>query len=94
MLNYFPLKSFEKGIVFDLLSLSFRPLMDAELESKLRRYDEEVFENPETEDSFVYHSPEAVKVFFHVPRLRLNWISIGKEDDFSLSEDSTNFDKG
>ena len=41
-----------------------------------------VFQNPETGDSFAYHSPEAVKVFFHVPRLRLNWISTNKRLGF------------
>lgn len=41
-----------------------------------------VFENPKTGDSFSYHSPEAVKVFFHVPRLCLNSVSISKRLGF------------
>jgi len=41
-----------------------------------------VFVNPKTGDSFGYHSPKAVKVFFHVPRLRLNSVSISKRLGF------------
>ena len=52
------------------------------------------FTSPETGDSFTYHSPAAVSVFFHVPRRLLNWISIGKVSDFLFADDSKNLDRG
>ena len=48
MLTYLSIDSFEKGIVFEFLAQSFEPLMNPELEAKLRRYDDEVFENRQT----------------------------------------------
>lgn len=45
-MEYLTIENFEKGIVFDLLYQAFGPLMNSEFEAKLRRYDEEVFDNP------------------------------------------------
>ena len=47
-MKYLTIQNFEKGIVFELLSRAFEPVMNSELKAKLRRYDDEVFENPET----------------------------------------------
>ena len=47
-MKYLTIENFEKGIVFDLLYQSFEPLMNLELEANLKRYDQEIFDNPET----------------------------------------------
>lgn len=47
-LDYLRAASFEKGTVFKLLFESFKPLMNSELKTKLKRFDKSVFDNPET----------------------------------------------
>ena len=47
-MKYVTIDNYGTGVVFELLSRSFEPLMNLELEAKLRRYDDEIFENRQT----------------------------------------------
>jgi hypothetical protein len=53
-MEYLTIDNFEKGVVFDLLYRAFGQLMNQEMEAKLRRFDQEVFENPETVGKCVF----------------------------------------
>ncbi|MHC4636776.1 MAG: GNAT family N-acetyltransferase [Planctomycetota bacterium] len=48
MLKFEPIPKYEKGVVFSLLSQSFVELWNDELEEKIKQFDREVFENPDT----------------------------------------------
>ncbi|MEN8127410.1 MAG: GNAT family N-acetyltransferase [Planctomycetota bacterium] len=47
-MEYLTIENFEKGVVFDLLFRAFEPLMNPEFKNKLRRYDQEIFDNLKT----------------------------------------------
>ena len=53
-MDYLTVENFEKGAVFDLLRRAFEPLMNQELEAKLRRYDEQIFDNPDTVGACIF----------------------------------------
>ena len=48
MLKFTHITQYEAGIVFSLLSQSFGELWNGELEEKIRQFDKDVFENPDT----------------------------------------------
>lgn len=48
MPDYLKIESYNRGLVFDLLYRAFKPLMNQELEGKLKQYDTEIFDNPGT----------------------------------------------
>ncbi|MHC4124608.1 MAG: GNAT family N-acetyltransferase, partial [Planctomycetota bacterium] len=48
MLKFEPITKYDKGFVFSLLSQSFAELWNDELEEKIKQFDREVFENPDT----------------------------------------------
>ena len=48
MLKFTQITQYEPGIVFSLLSQSFEELWNGELEEKIRQFDKDVFENPDT----------------------------------------------
>lgn len=48
MLKFKQITEYEPGIVFSLLSQSFAELWNDELEEKMKQFDKEVFENPDT----------------------------------------------
>ena len=48
MLKFSKITEFEPGKVFSLLSRSFAELWNEDLEEKIRQFDKEVFENPDT----------------------------------------------
>jgi len=54
VLTYWSIDSFEKGIVFELLWRSFKPLMNPEFETKLKQYDKEVFEHTQTVGACIF----------------------------------------
>ena len=53
-MDYLTIDNFEKETVFGLLSRSFEPIMNDELEAKLKRYDHEIFDYPETVGSSIF----------------------------------------
>lgn len=53
-MNYLSVHNSKRGTVFDLLYRAFEPLINPELEAKLRRYDEEIFDNPDTVGACVF----------------------------------------
>ena len=48
MLKFRQINEYEPGIIFSLLSESFAELWNDKLEEKIRQFDKEVFENPDT----------------------------------------------
>ena len=48
MLKFSKITEYEPGIIFSLLSQSFDEVLDGGLEEKMRQFDKEAFENPET----------------------------------------------
>jgi GNAT superfamily N-acetyltransferase len=48
MLKFEPITKYEKGTIFSLLLQSFAELWNDELEEKIKKFDREVFENPDT----------------------------------------------
>ena len=48
MLKFTKTTEYETGIVFSLLSQSWAELWNEELEEKIKQYDREIFENPDT----------------------------------------------
>ena len=48
MLEFSEITEYEQGIAFSLLSQSFAEVLDEMLEEKIKQYDKEVFENPDT----------------------------------------------
>jgi len=48
MLKFEQITEYEEGIVFSLLSQSFAEVLDNGLEEKIKQYEREVFENPDT----------------------------------------------
>jgi len=48
MIEFSRITEYEPGIIFSLLSQSFAELWNDELEEKIRQFDKEVFENPDT----------------------------------------------
>lgn len=48
MLKFESVTKYEEGIVFSLLSQSWAELWNDELEEKIKQYDREIFENPDT----------------------------------------------
>src|SRR3989339_1231936 len=48
MLKFEPVKKYEEGIIFSLLSQSWKKLWNDELEEKIKQFDQEVFKNPDT----------------------------------------------
>jgi hypothetical protein len=56
MLKFEPITKYEKGVVFSLLSQSWAELWNDELEKKIKQYDKEIFENPDTVGACVFIS--------------------------------------
>jgi GNAT superfamily N-acetyltransferase len=48
MLKYEPVTKYKRGFIFSLLQQSFADLWNDELEKKMRQYDCDIFDNPET----------------------------------------------
>jgi len=48
MLKFEPITKYEEGTVFSLLSQSLAAIWNDKLEKKIRQFDKEVFENPDT----------------------------------------------
>jgi len=48
MLRFEPVTKYDNGIVFDILTQGFKPVVDDKLSECIRKFDEEVFSNPET----------------------------------------------
>jgi GNAT superfamily N-acetyltransferase len=56
MLKYSEISKYEPGVVFSLLSKSFAAILNYDLEGKFRRYDQEVFANPDTVGACIFIS--------------------------------------
>lgn len=70
-MKYLTIEHFERGVVFDLLYRAFEPLMNSELEEKLRQYDEQMFDNPDTVGACIFltqHENELVGMASWDPR--------------------------
>ncbi|MBL7214673.1 MAG: GNAT family N-acetyltransferase [Phycisphaerae bacterium] len=53
-MKYLTVENVERRVVFDLLCQGFEPLMNDELRAKLKRYDEEIFNNSKTVGACVF----------------------------------------
>ena len=62
MLSFENISGYEPGIIFSLLSKSFAELLDNELKEKMKQFDSEVFENPDTVGACVFISTSNGKV--------------------------------
>lgn len=70
-MEYLTIDNFGRGVVFDLLHRTFEPLMNQELEAKLRRYDEQIFDNLDTVGACVFltqHENELIGMASWDPR--------------------------
>jgi GNAT superfamily N-acetyltransferase len=56
MLKFEPIRKFKHGLIFRLLSQSFAELINDELEEKIKQFDKEIFENPDTVGACVFVS--------------------------------------
>ena len=56
MLKFEPITKYQKGLVFSLLSQSFAEVLGDGLEEKIKQYDKEVFENPDTVGACIFIS--------------------------------------
>ena len=56
MLKFSKITEYEPGIIFSLLSRSFAGVWDEMLEEKIKQYERDVFENPETVGACVFIS--------------------------------------
>lgn len=56
VLKFEPIIKFEQGLIFRLLSQSFAEILNEELEEKIKQFDKETFENPDTVGACVFVS--------------------------------------
>ena len=56
MLKFKQITEYEPGIIFSLLSQSFGEVLDGMLEEKIKQYDKEAFESPDTVGACVFIS--------------------------------------
>jgi N-acetylglutamate synthase-like GNAT family acetyltransferase len=56
MLTFEPITKFERGIIFQLLSQSFAELLNDDLEKKIKQFDDDIFDNPDTVGACVFVS--------------------------------------
>jgi GNAT superfamily N-acetyltransferase len=56
MLKFEPITKFERGLIFRLLSQSFAEVLNDELQAKIKQFDNDAFENPDTVGACVFVS--------------------------------------
>ncbi len=54
MLKFEPATKYKRGFIFSLLQQSFAKLWNDELEEKIKRYDKEIFDNPDTVGACIF----------------------------------------
>jgi GNAT superfamily N-acetyltransferase len=56
MLKFEPITKYERGLIFRLLSQSFAEVLNDELQAKIKQFDNDAFENPDTVGACVFVS--------------------------------------